>query len=147
MKLFILFLLLTGSMQAQTTRYTLYDCTTFRALYTGYFDIQPECSTTALVTENWAKPTYNPACNCFFNNATQAEQDAYILQQYLDGIPWDAMQTTNPLINTPQTSATLNSLYPGRPIDFEVRAPNVGTGMIYYKVSETQWTASATSKI
>lgn len=57
---------------------------------------------------------------------------------------------TNNSLTTAQTSSTLNSSYPTASVGDQVMAPNVGTGMLYIKVSTTsggQWRAFSGSSI
>lgn len=149
MKKLILMLCMFTCISYAQPNYTVYDCTTLLATYASYelpTDVGA-CYTTAIVTENWFRPTYNPTCNCFFNNATPAEQMNYLMMQEINAIPYEQLQSTNNYLTTPQTSATLNVIYWDRPVNFSVCTPHIGTGMIYQKISQTEWCANAVSKI
>lgn len=62
----------------------------------------------------------------------------------------EAITIVNTSLNTTQTSASLNSLYPSALVGQTILAPNVGTGMRYQKTTTTgggTWVAQATTNI
>jgi len=124
MKKIILLLLFTVSCFSQTS-YTVYDCTTLRALFVARYTEQPPCSTTAMVTQNWFKPTYNPTCDCFFNDATSEEQSNYEAAQQASNTSCEDMAAINDLITSAKSNAQLNVLYPCQLPGFVLTCPNL----------------------
>jgi hypothetical protein len=95
--------------------------------------------TNANVTENWLMPIYDPESDSFYNAATVDEQSDYEATQQASIVQEADMSTLNEALITPQTSVSLNNLYPAARINFRLTAKNVGTGMVYIKVAENKW--------
>jgi len=119
------FMLVYGLSYGQT--YTVYDCGTLRAMYnTPYLPTDPAtCYTTAIVMGNWAIPTYDPVCVCFFNAATPEQQEYYLAAQQAASVGDEDLSAINDAIMTPQTDSQLNALYSNQRESFRLLCPKV----------------------
>ncbi len=127
-------------------RYTIYDSITLIAIEVT--ENQPEdgvAYTTAIVTGNYAKPTYDPATDSFYNAATDAEQMIYLAQQEASAVPDGQFQAVNNIFTAPQPNDVLNAVYGDRGPGFIVVCPNVkfndteGTATSYIKITAATW--------
>jgi len=143
-KIIILLLLWASCLNAQTF-YTVYDCTTLKVLFSANQEPKPACSTYAMVTENWINPTYNSACDCFYNNATPQQQADYLAAQQAASVNCEDMAAINDLITTPQSNTQLSALYSCQLPGFRLTCPNLaypnfaGSQTEYIKQNNGAW--------
>lgn len=144
-KIFLLLFFTTAFCNAQIN-FTVYDCTTLRVLYSTPTEPQaPICYLHAIVTENWVRPTYSPTCNCFFNDATQAEQDFYLAQQEAASVQEGDMISVSYVLTTWQNDSMLNALYYNQQEGFNLICPGIaiegfpGTSVTYVKGKSGVW--------
>lgn len=120
--------------------YTLYDPETYDVLCVSEFEEQPLNSTKKMVTEQWAKPRYNPETDSFYNAATEQEQEDFITAKNR-AAEYSVKWANRPEWLTEQTAESLNEAFPDCPLPFTVYAPNIGSGTKYEKSATGIWVA------
>jgi len=134
----LFFLSLTGYSQ---TLYTYYDCTTFSDIGAS-MDLPTDpaaCYTTVPRTIYVCCPKFNVATQQWYNDATPQQEAAWQAMQQANAVNPEDMEATNTALIGNQTNATLNNLYPYVQVNFRLTCKNVASGMLYIKVSSTEW--------
>lgn len=67
------------------TLFNIYDPVTFDIIEGSFAEEKPENATELMLTENWAKPRYDPINNVLYNAATPEEQQIYLSENVLAG--------------------------------------------------------------